>query len=152
DPLDLAAVFEVACDLGSRVVQGLALQQLFQPGPGLAALLRLFLAGALGRDALLLFLLRAQCPGLAQVHLRAGLARRSLRRSLAPPALALAAARLLACTCGRTTLASLSALAARTARMRGLACGVCTLGRGRPGCGFRRLEAEVEQLVAKAVD
>src|SRR5690606_11211711 len=85
---------EVAGDVRRLFVEHAALQQFFQPGAGLAALARLFLAALLGLQALLLLLLRAQCPGLAQVHLAGRLA----PRGVTTPGLGLALARPLAGT------------------------------------------------------
>ena len=60
DPLDLAAVVEMAGDVGLGQVEGLALEDLRQPRARFPALARSFLLQALGLDAFVLFLLCAE--------------------------------------------------------------------------------------------
>src|SRR5690606_25248459 len=89
DALDLAAVFEVAGDVGLVHVQGLAFQPRRQLRPRLAALACLFLLLLLGLDPLLLLALGADRVGLGEVDLLAAapglalLARPALARPLA---------------------------------------------------------------------
>ena len=69
DALDLAAVFEVAGDVGVLAIQRLAFQQRMQLRSGLAFQPRRFLLGGLGCDAFFLFLLRAYRIGLGEINL-----------------------------------------------------------------------------------
>ena len=89
DALDLAAVLEMAGDLGLRVVEHLALQERLQLRPGLAAPARLFLALALGALALLLLALGADGVSLGEVDVLAlaGLAAGARCPSFLAPAL-----------------------------------------------------------------
>src|SRR5690606_9087555 len=125
DALDLAAVLEVPGDVGRLVVEDLVLEQLLKLRARLAALARLFLAALLGFDPLLLFLLRAPRPGLAQVDLALVAA---LRRGLA---LAL-----------RGTLARRPALRRTRLAAPVLARWVAALGRGRRDPSVAELAAE----------
>src|SRR5690606_38906881 len=128
DALDLAAVREVAGDLGLRVVEHLALQERLQLRPGLAAPARLFLALALGALALLLLALGADGVSLGEVDVLA------LAGLAAGAATAIATARL------RGRVGRIAAVATRR------------LGPLRPRCRLRRgLEAQAEQLVAQGI-
>src|SRR5690606_30714018 len=124
DALDLAAVLEMAGDLGLRVVEHLALQERLQLRPRLAPPAHLLLAFPLGAQAFLLLALGTDGIGLGQVDV--------LARAAAPGALAptLRRRRLLAGATGRPgTLWPLR----------------------RPGRLRRRLEAQAQQLVAQGV-
>src|SRR5690606_27719780 len=80
DALDLAAVLEMAGDLGLRVVEHLALQERLQLRPRLAPPAHLLLAFPLGAQAFLLLALGTDGIGLGQVDV--------LARAAAPGALA----------------------------------------------------------------
>src|SRR5690606_2891600 len=141
DALDLAAVLEVAGNVRRLVVEGLVLQQLLELRPRLAALARLFLAALLGLEALLLLLLGTQGPGLAQVHLAGRLA-----PGRAFTALAGGLPRIPA-----TTALPLRATLAGTGRRLRTRLAAAVLARLRAAFGRGRLEAEVEELVAKGI-
>ncbi len=167
DALDLAAVGEMAGDLGRGVVERLVLEELGQLSFGLAALARLFLAQALGFDALLFFLLRADGVGLGQVHLFLGARFRRPRASAALPRLRIAPARIRLAVAARFAglgfrsgavfaglLAGGPAVAARGRFAAGLAAFAATLGARRAlGPGFRlgRLEAQAQQFFAQGI-